>query len=160
MQELQHTFDFIVVDTASHLDELNLEAMELATRVILVAALNIPAIKDTKLTLKVMESLNVEPDRILLTLNHSDASSDVDKEAVASHLRYPFALEISHDPKVVDGSVNRGAPFVTANPEAEVSRSIRELVSRLVPLEVPTPAVADVGAGVRKRPRLFGFAKG
>ena len=160
LQELQRTFDFIVVDTASHLDELNLEAIELATRVILVAALNIPAIKDTKLSLKVMESLNVEPDRILLTLNHSDASSDLNKQAVASNLRFPIALEIPHDPRVVGGSVNRGAPFVTANPEAEVSRTIRELVSRLVPLEAPTPAEAVLGAGVRNRPRLFGFAKG
>ena len=160
MEELQRTFDFIVVDTASHLDELNLEAIDLATRVILVAALNIPAIKDTKLALKVMESLNIEPDRILLTLNHSDASSDLHKEAVASNLRFPIAVEIPNDPRVVGGSVNRGAPFVIANPEAEVSRSIRELVSLLVPLEAPAPAVAVLGAGVRNRPRRFGFAKG
>lgn len=160
MQELQQTFDFIVVDTASHLDELNLEAIDLATRVILVATLNITAIKDTKLALKVMESLNIEPDRILLTLNHSDPFSDLDKEAVASNLRFPIALEIPNDPRVVGGSVNRGTPFVIANPEAEVSRSIRELVSLLVPVEAPAPAVAVVGAGVRNRPRRFGFAKG
>jgi len=160
MQELRSTFDFIVVDTASHLDELNLEAIELATRVILITALNIPAIKDTKLTLKVLESLNIEPDRILLALNRSDASSDFNREAVESNMHFPIAVQISHDPKVVGGSVNRGTPFVTASPEAEVSRSIRELVSRLVPLEAPAEVVAVVGAGVRKRPRRFGFAKG
>jgi pilus assembly protein CpaE len=160
MQELQRTFDFIVVDTASHLAELNLEAIELATRVIVVTALNIPAIKDTKLTLKVLESLNVEPDRILLTLNRSDAHSEFNKEAVESNLRFPIALQIPYDPKAVSTSVNRGAPFVSANPEAEISRSIRELVSQLVPLDPQTPTPVAAGSGDRKRKSLFGFAKG
>jgi pilus assembly protein CpaE len=159
MQELQRTFDFIVVDTASHLAELNLEAIELATRVIVVTALNIPAIKDTKLTLKVLESLNVEPDRILLALNRSDAHSEFNKEAVENNLRFPIALQIPHDPKAVSTSVNRGAPFVSTNPEAEISRSIRELVSQLVPLEPQAGAVVAAGAGERKRTRLFGFTK-
>jgi len=160
MQELQRTYDFIVVDTASHLAELNLEAIELATRVIVVTALNIPAIKDTKLTLKVLESLNVEPDRILLALNRSDAHSEFNKEAVESNLRFPIALQIPHDPKAVSASVNRGAPFVSANPEAEISRSIRELVSQLVPLDPQSQPPVAAGAGDRKRGRLFGFAKG
>jgi pilus assembly protein CpaE len=159
MQELQRTFDFIVVDTASHLAELNLEAIELATRVIVVTALNIPAIKDTKLTLKVLESLNVEPDRILLALNRSDAHSEFNKEAVENNLRFPIALQIPHDPKAVSTSVNRGAPFVSANPEAEISRSIRELVSQLVPLEPQANALVAAGAGERKRSRRFGFSK-
>ncbi|HEY2704688.1 MAG TPA: response regulator [Candidatus Dormibacteraeota bacterium] len=159
MQELQRTYDFIVVDTASHLAELNLEAIELATRIIVVTALNIPAIKDTKLTLKVLESLNVEPDRILLALNRSDAHSEFNKEAVENNLRFPIALQIPHDPKAVSTSVNRGAPFVSANPEAEISRSIRELVSQLVPLEPQASSVVAAGAGERKRSRLFGFSK-
>jgi pilus assembly protein CpaE len=157
MQELQRAYDFIVVDTASHLAELNLEAIELATKVIVVTALNIPAIKDTKLTLKVLESLNVEPDRILLTLNRSDAHSEFNKEAVENNLRFPIALQITHDPKAVSTSVNRGAPFVSANPEAEISRSIRELVSQLVPLEPQPPTAVAAGIGDRKRNRLFGF---
>src|SRR5438309_6017987 len=56
MEELRRSFDFIVVDTASHLAEINLEAIESSSKVIVVTALNIPAIKDTKLTLKVLES--------------------------------------------------------------------------------------------------------
>jgi pilus assembly protein CpaE len=159
MEELRRTFDFIVVDTASHLGEINLEATELASRVIVVTALNIPAIKDTKLTLKVLDSLNVDPERILLLLNRSDAHSDFNKEAVEQNLRFPIALQLPFDSRVVSASVNRGAPFVSSNPEAEVSRSIRELVSRLVPLE-QTPVVAAAGVGERKRQRgLFGLGR-
>jgi pilus assembly protein CpaE len=122
-----------------------------------LTALNIPAIKDTKLTLKVLESLNVEDARILLTLNRADAHSDFNKEAVEQNLRFPIALQIPHDPRVVSASVNRGAPFVTVNPEAEISRAVRELVSRLVPLDPSAQPAVLAGAGERKRPRRFGF---
>ena len=153
-EELRRAFDFIVVDTASHLTEINLEAIELASRVIVITALNIPAIKDTKLTLKVLESLNVDSERMLLVLNRSDAHSDFNKEAVEQNLRFPIGLQVPADPKVVAASVNRGAPFVSLSPEAEVSRAVRELVSRLVPLDQ-----VAVGAGPERRKAggLFGF---
>ena len=158
MDELRREFDFIVVDTASHLAEINLEAIEMSTRVIVVTALNIPAIKDTKLTLKVLDSLNVDSDRILLTLNRADAHSDFNKDAVEANLRFQIALQLPHDAKVVSASVNRGAPFVSVNPEAEVSRAVRELVSRLVPLE-QAPVAMAVAAGERRKGRLFGLGR-
>ncbi len=158
MEELRRNFDFIVVDTASQLNELNLEAIEMAAKVIYLSALTIPAIKDTRLTLKVLESLDVDNERIVLVLNRADAHSDFDKERVEQNVRFPIALQIPFDPKVVSASVNRGAPMVSLSPEAEICRSIRELVSRLVPLESAQPVAAAVE---RRRPGLFGFrAKG
>ena len=161
MEELRRSFDFIVVDTASHLTELNLEMIEQASKVIVMSALTIPAIKDTKLTLKVLDSLSVDPERILLLLNRSDAHSDFNKEAVEQNLRFPISLQLPHDPKIVAASVNRGAPFVSTNPEVEISRAVRELVSRLVPLaEQPQPVGAGAGGGERKRGKRFGFGRG
>jgi pilus assembly protein CpaE len=161
VDELRRSFDFIVVDTASHLTELNLEMIESASKVIVVSALTIPAIKDTKLTLKVLDSLSLDPERILLLLNRSDAHSDFNKEAVEQNLRFPISLQLPHDPKIVAASVNRGAPFVSTNPEVEISRAVRELVSLLVPLsDSQQPVGAGAGGGERKRGKRFGFGRG
>jgi pilus assembly protein CpaE len=160
MEELRRSFDFIVVDTASHLTELNLEMIEQASRVIVMSALTIPAIKDTKLTLKVLDSLSVDPERILLLLNRSDAHSDFNKEAVEQNLRFPISLQLPQDPKIVAASVNRGAPFVSTNPEVEISRAVRELVSRLVPLEQSAQPVGAGAGGGGKRGKRFGFGRG
>jgi pilus assembly protein CpaE len=161
MEELRRSFDFVVVDTASHLTELNLEMIEQASKVIVMSALTIPAIKDTKLTLKVLDSLSVDPERILLLLNRSDAHSDFNKEAVEQNLRFPISLQLPHDARIVAASVNRGAPFVSTNPEVEISRAVRELVSRLVPLaEQPQPVGGGAGGGERKRGKRFGFGRG
>jgi pilus assembly protein CpaE len=158
MDELRRSFDFIVVDTASHLNELNLEILEMASRVIFMTALNIPAIKDTTVTLKVLNSLDIDSERILVAVNRYDAHSDFNREQIEQNLRFPIALQIPYDPKVVSASVNRGAPLVSVSPEAEISRTIRELVSRLVPLDGTQPAAAPPE---RRRARVFGFlAKG
>jgi pilus assembly protein CpaE len=128
-----------------------LQVIELASKLLVVTALTIPAIKDAKLTLKVLESLNVEPDNVLLIVNRVDGYSDFNREAIEANLRASVAVQVPHDPRVVGEAVNRGAPFVDTQPEAEVSRAIRELVSKLVPLE-PRGDAGDK----KRRKGLFG----
>src|SRR4029077_19128241 len=57
MTELRTMFDYIVVDTSSHLAEFNLEVIEMATKVVIITSLSIPSIKNAKLALQVLDSL-------------------------------------------------------------------------------------------------------
>ncbi|EQD78316.1 response regulator receiver protein, partial [mine drainage metagenome] len=61
---LRREFDYVVVDTGSQLSEATLEAIDGADRLIVVGALTIPAIKDTRLMLKMLESLKVNREKI------------------------------------------------------------------------------------------------
>ncbi len=154
MAELRRAFDYVVVDCSTHLTEFNLEVVEMAQRVLVVTALTIPAIKDAKLTLKVLESLSVDPENTLLVVNRVDGYADFNRESIEQSLRVPVAVQIPHDPRVVGDAITRGTPFVSANPEAEVSKAIRELVARIVPetAGAATPEPADR----KKRKGLFG----
>ena len=152
MEELRKTFDYVIVDISVHLAEASLQVIEMASKVLVVTALTIPAIKDAKLTLKVLESLNIEPESVLLIVNRVDGYSDFNREAIEANLRASVAVQIPHDPRVVGESVNRGAPFVETQPEAEVSKAIRELVSKIVPLEPR----GESGDRKQRRKGLFG----
>jgi pilus assembly protein CpaE len=151
--ELRKLYDFIVVDVASHLGEVSLQVLETASRILVVTALTIPAIKDARLTLKVLESLNVDPERVMLVVNRADGYSDFNKEAIEQNLRVPVASQIPYDPRAVGEALTRGTLFVETQPEAEISRAVRELVSRLVPQEQPALAGADKA---KRRRGLFG----
>jgi pilus assembly protein CpaE len=154
--ELRRGFDYVIVDSASHLTEFNLEVIELAQRVLVITALTIPAIKDAKLTLKVLESLSVDAESTMLVVNRVDGYADFNQESIEQSLRSPVAVQIPHDPRVIGDAVTRGLPFVTAHPEAEVSRAVRELVARIVP-ERAMAAAAPPESGDRKRRKgLFG----
>jgi pilus assembly protein CpaE len=153
--ELRRAFDFVVVDSSSHLTEFNLEVIELAQRVIVVTALTIPAIKDAKLTLKVLESLSVDTESTMLVVNRVDGYADFNQESIEQSLRVPVAVQIPHDPRSIGDAITRGVPFVTAHPEAEASRALRELVSRIVP-EGAGVVAAPEPADRKRRKGLFG----
>ena len=57
----------------------------------MVTALTIPAIKDAKLALKVLESLTVDPASVLLVVDRSDAHSDFNKDSIEQNLRHTSA---------------------------------------------------------------------
>src|SRR5438105_8277952 len=151
--ELRKMFDYIIVDSSAHLGEINLEVLDHADKVVVVTSLSIPAIKNTKLALKIFDSLSISPDRVVLLLNKSDAHSEFNKESVEANLRFPIAGQIPNDPKLVINSINRGNPFVTTHPESEISQRIRELVAKLLPT---APAAAEAEPAEKKsRKGLF-----
>ena len=157
MAELRKAFDYVVVDMSAHLAEFNLEVIEAAQKVIVVTALTIPAIKDAKLTLKVLESLNVDPESVVLCVNRADSHADFNREAIEQNLRTPVAVQIPHDARTIGESITRGTPFILSSPDADISRSVRELISKLVPIELHPAAAGAGSAGDKKKGRrLFG----
>jgi pilus assembly protein CpaE len=105
----------------------------MASRILLITALSIPAVKNAKLALRLFETLSIPTENIALVLNRCEAHTEFNKESIESHLKFPIAVQLPHDPRTVVNSINRGTPFVVSNPEAEASQRIRQLVSLLVP---------------------------
>jgi pilus assembly protein CpaE len=149
LQEARKAFDFVVVDTSSHMGDITLAALDIATRVLLVTALSIPAVKNAKLALRLFETLSIPPEAITLVLNRCEAHTEFNKDSIESHLKFPIAVQLPHDPRTVVNSINRGNPFVIASPETEASQRIRQLVALLLPEK------ADETPGPR-RGLLFG----
>lgn len=155
MTELRKTCDYVVVDTPSQLAEINLEVIEMAQRVLVMSTLTIPSIKNAKLSLKVLESLNIEPASILLLVNRQDGHSDFNRESIEQNLGHQVAAQLPFDARVVGDAVTRGAPFVTLHPDTEISKAVREIVG----LIVPEPAAAGSAAAAndkRRRRGIFG----
>jgi len=152
MTELRRDYDYVVVDLPCHLAEFNLEVIEMATRILVVTALTIPAIKDAKLSLKVLESLHVEPQAVLLVVNRNDSHSDFNREAIEQNLGQAVAVQLPFDSRNVSEAVTKGAPFVLQVPDAEITRAIRELVA----LVAPDQALVGAGSEKKRRRGLFG----
>lgn len=151
VEELRKTYDFVVVDTAAHLDEFNLQVMELATSIILISSLTIPSAKSALVMLKVFDSLSIDPESIILVANRVDSASEISRDSLEAQLRTKIAVVIPHEAQVVAESIAKAQPFVLNAKESKVSQSMRELVGKIVPL-----SEAPQGEVVRKRGRLFG----
>ncbi|MGB2938801.1 MAG: P-loop NTPase, partial [Candidatus Dormiibacterota bacterium] len=149
LEQARKVFDFVVVDTSAHMGDITLSALDVASRVLLVTALSIPAVKNAKLALRLFETLSIPPEAITLVLNRCEAHTEFNKDSIESHLKFPIAVQIPHDPRTVVNSINRGIPFVVANPETEASQRIRQLVALLLPEKAAMAAPAARRGGLR-----------
>jgi MinD-like ATPase involved in chromosome partitioning or flagellar assembly/DNA-binding NarL/FixJ family response regulator len=147
--ELRRMFDFIVVDTSAHLGDITLAALDMASQVILVTALSIPSVKNAKLALRLFETLSIPNHSITLVLNRCEAHTEFNKESIESHLKFPIAVQLPHDPRTVVNSINRGLPFVVSNPEVEASQRVRQLVASLIPDKIATEPPLKQSRGLR-----------
>ena len=143
LEILQENFDNIVVDTSSHLGEVTLEALERANSILVLVGLGLPAVKEAKLALRVFHRLGIQGDRIKVVVNRADSTLGITLAQVESSLETKVTARLPNDSKTVLKSIQRAEPFVDLLPNAEISRSVRELAISLVPL----PAAGGSRAG-------------
>jgi len=131
---LREAFDHVVLDCGCHLDDRVLEALERADQIVLVTDLDLPAIKDAKLALRLFASLKIPRDHIKLVINRADAPAITTIEQIEKNLGLAVAVQIPSQGKHVLKSLHDEIPIVIQAPKAQISLKIGELVSALVPL--------------------------
>jgi len=109
---MQRAYDYVIIDLGKRLQDMELSLFDLADRVILLIAPNLPAIKDARHFFELMEALEYGEERTLLVLNKADASAGITTRAIENHLRHPVFAEIPRENRIVLHSVNHGIPYV------------------------------------------------
>lgn len=152
LRELSKAYDYIVVDAPAHLEERTLEVIETADQIVVVTAFNITAVKDTKIMLKLLQSLGIPKEHILLVLNQTRAKVNFPKAEVEESLRFRVLTQLPYDPKI-DDSIDNGKPLVLSDPKSEFTRQFRVLVDYLAPKE-------EGAGGDTAEPEAAGAARG
>ena len=97
--------------------------------------MDVPAIKNVKLTLQTLDLLHYPKDRRHLLLNQTGSKVGLRKNEVERALDLKVAFELPSD-KDVPSSINRGVPLALANPRAGIVKSMGEIVDALIPQRV------------------------
>ena len=124
---LRGAFENVIVDCGSRMDDVTLEALERADKILMVTDLNLPAIKDAKLALRVMEHLGIPRERIHLVLNRSDAPSDVTVEQLEANLKFPVSVQLPSQGKLVLVSIQKGETTVRLYPQSPLGLKFQQL---------------------------------
>lgn len=127
---LKSNYDYIIVDTPAVFHETNLTALDMCDQILLIMALELPTIKNVKLSMEVLESLH-HKGKIKLILNRSSNDMGIKYTDVERSLGFLVAAHIPSDGRVVVNSVNKGVPFVLSDSNTKVAQALREL-ARLV----------------------------
>ena len=125
------SYDFIVVDTPPAFTEHVLAAFDNSDLLVLIATLDIPAVKNLRLTLDTLDLLGSPREDRVVVLNRSDAKVGLRSEDVVAVIKQEIAVMVPNS-TAVPASVNRGVPIVLDEPKHPVSVAIRELAESFV----------------------------
>lgn len=128
---LRRLYHFIIIDTSSYLNEPVISAMDEADLIVLLTTQDIPAIRDTKIYLNLVDSFNISKEKILFVLNKSDKRIPITMEKVSESLKHEVKLEVVFDDRTVINSVNRGMPFVLEPKPQPIVRNIIQLAETI-----------------------------
>ena len=124
---LRGAFDHVIVDCGSRMDDVTLEALERSDKILMITDLNLPAIKDAKLALRVMEHLGISKERIHVILNRCDAPSDVTVEQLETNLKFPVSVQLPSQGKLVLVSIQKGETTVRLYPQSPLGQRFQQL---------------------------------
>jgi pilus assembly protein CpaE len=124
---LTQMFSYVVVDTATYLNDVTLATFDESDIIVLVTTQEIPNIKNIRLFLDLTSALGIEPIRFLLVMNQYDKRVAITPERVAENLKLPISAVIPLEEKTVVPAMNRGVPFMVQSRASPVSRGVLNL---------------------------------
>lgn len=137
LDALVRTFDYVVVDTAPVLNDINLTALQRATLILLLSTPELPSLKRTKISLGLLlKAWSFPEERIKLLINYPYTHNGVMLSDMESTLDYPIFWKIPYDPTVAQ-SVKAGRPCVESKPNARFSRNMSDLARAVCGLNQP-----------------------
>jgi pilus assembly protein CpaE len=143
LEYLRGMFSYIIVDTSCYLTDIVLSVMDISDLIVLITTQEIPAIRDAKIFLSLVDGMRISRKRVLFIMNRYNKAISIAPEKVGESLKQEITAVIPLDERVVGNSVNRGVPFMIDNKSQPVGRSIltlaelvRETISKQEPAAV------------------------
>ncbi len=127
LKYLRQMYAYVVVDTTSYINDVTLSTLDESDVIVLITTQDIPALKNARLFLDLLRTLNVDLRKVVFTLNRYDRRIAITPERISENLKQPVKAVIPLDERTVLPAVNRGVPFVLEARSQPATRGILEL---------------------------------
>ena len=124
---LRRIYSYVVIDTSSLLTDIVLAAIDHSDAIVLVTTQDIPAIKNARLFLDLLQTLGVDRSRVVFVMNKYDRRIGITPERVGENLKEKVSAVVPLDERIVIPAVNRGIPFMLESRTQPVARGVYSL---------------------------------
>jgi pilus assembly protein CpaE len=123
LETLRTMYRWIIIDGPPSFTEHMLAAIEYIDTIVVVSSLDVPSIKNLRLSVDTLRELGLPRDRLKLVLNRADSKVGLTVREVEKSLgtRIDVAIPSSRE---VPYAVNQGVAIVTARPRTVVARAL------------------------------------
>jgi pilus assembly protein CpaE len=134
MEVAKESYDVIVVDTSPFFHGPMLATLDQTDDLLLLCGLDVPTIKNVRLSLQTLQLLSFPPERVRIVLNRANSNVGMKKGEVEAALESKVRYEVPSD-RVVPLAVNRSNPAVLSDPKSDFGRALREMAKGLLPVQ-------------------------
>ena len=127
IEYLRQMYAYVVIDTTPILTDITLAAIDKSDVIVLVTTQDIPSIKNARLFLDLLQTIGIERERVVFSMNKFDKRIAITPDRVGDNLKQEVVAVIPLDERVVVPAVNRGIPFILDNKTQPSSRGILSL---------------------------------
>ena len=125
---LSGMYDYVVIDTPAQITEHVLAALDASHQHVLLTTPEIPALKNVRLTLDMLDLLSYDRSTRTIVLNRCDAQVGLTEADIERVVKSPVAGHIPSS-REVPISINRGQPIAAQLPDHPVSVAVRRFVA-------------------------------
>jgi pilus assembly protein CpaE len=142
LEVARESYDVIVVDTSPFFHGPMLATLDRTDELLMLCGLDVPTLKNVRLSLQTLELLSFPTTRIRFVLNRANSKVGMSKKEVEGALEVQISFEVPSD-RAVPISVNRGNPAVLAEAGAEFSTAIKKMAKAFSGPSLPQPKKAQ-----------------
>lgn len=141
IERIASDYDFIVVDTRCHLDNLLLALTDICARIVLVATPTLAGVKNAKFVLDLFDRMDYPAEKIVFVLNKVDEDRSknrgtIQTESIEKYLHRTVDARIPNNEAPILAAVNKGVPVVVTQRDHKQSpgRELMELADHVYAL--------------------------
>lgn len=156
LNQLATQFDYVIVDTASGLNEITLTALDIADRILLVTQQNLTTLTNVRRFYDVIDQLNYPSNKILLVANNVSERLGISVKDISDALKRPIVASIESDLVTVTTAADRGTPLVLSQKRrSSVASAFSKLVDGLEAEFNPHAAAVSESEAKPQKKSLF-----
>ncbi len=131
IRTLREMYDFIIIDTSTNLNDVNLAILDIADRIILIARQDLTSLKNVSRFFDLSEDLEYERDKVMLVVNHGSNKLSITVKDIVDTLKWPVTAVLPED-EAAYSAADQGRPLVTSSMRKRpVSKALDQLSNQL-----------------------------
>jgi pilus assembly protein CpaE len=155
---LKATFSHLIVDVSKSFGKLDLSAMEVSDKVLLVTQLDLSCLRNVVRITQFLDNFPAIKEKVEIVVNRMGLEdADISLTKALETIGRSVFWQLPNDYATMVGARNTGAPLCQFAPKARLTRSINDMVRQLSSRE-PGPKKEDEAP--KKKSGLFGLFAG
>jgi pilus assembly protein CpaE len=132
LELLRESYEFVIIDTSSALNDIALAILDISDRILLVTQQNLPSLKNISRFFDLSNSLDYEPQKVWMVVNRATNKQGISVKDIENTLKRPVMVTIPANDLICNAAANEGVPVVSGPGQKQpVGQSMINLANKI-----------------------------